>query len=67
MEVRSERIINNKTEKGVLYYGSSREVIPNPKNKGVFERAKAADKSTIVNGIVLIQYNAIYDRRFSAL
>jgi len=28
VEVRSERIINNKTEKGVLYYGSSREATP---------------------------------------
>ncbi len=41
-------------------------LIPNAINNFIFERVKAADKSTIVNGIVLYYY-AIYDRRFSAL
>jgi len=28
---------------------------------------KAVDKLTIINSIVLMQYNTVYDRRFSAL
>ena len=43
------------------------KVIPIAENKDIFELRQSCRDSTIVNGIVLIQYNAIYDRRIPTL
>src|SRR6185436_16429753 len=41
--------------------------IPIAESKDIFELRQSCRDSTIVNGIVLIQYNAIYDRRIATL
>ena len=42
------------------------EVIPNIENSVEFGQRENCRKSTIASGIVLMQYNATCDRRFSA-